>query len=37
LRDATGSFSAGLFYVTALLAVSIVLILIVSRLRPVTA
>ena len=37
LRDATGSFSAGLFYVTALLAVSIVLILIVSRLRPVAA
>jgi MFS transporter, ACS family, 4-hydroxyphenylacetate permease len=37
LRDATGSFSAGLFYVTALLAVSILLILIVSRLRPVTA
>jgi MFS transporter, ACS family, 4-hydroxyphenylacetate permease len=33
LRDATGNFNAGLFYVTALLAVSIVLILIVPRLR----
>jgi len=31
LRDATGNFSAGLFYVTALLAVSIVLVLIVTR------
>ena len=37
LRDLTGSFSAGLFYVTALMAVSIVLVLIVSRLRPATA
>jgi ACS family 4-hydroxyphenylacetate permease-like MFS transporter len=37
LRDATGNFSAGLFYVTALLAVAIVLILIVSRLRPAAA
>ncbi len=36
LRDLTGSFSAGLFYVTALMAVSIVLVLIVSRLRPAT-
>ena len=35
LRDATGNFSAGLFYVTALLAVSIVLVLVVSRLRSV--
>jgi ACS family 4-hydroxyphenylacetate permease-like MFS transporter len=33
LRDATGNFSAGLFYVTALLAVSIVLVLIVTRWR----
>jgi MFS transporter, ACS family, 4-hydroxyphenylacetate permease len=31
LRDATGNFSAGLFYVTGLLAVSIVLVLIVTR------
>ena len=37
LRDATGNFSAGLFYVTALLAVSIVLVLIVPRLRSVAA
>jgi MFS transporter, ACS family, 4-hydroxyphenylacetate permease len=37
LRDATGNFNAGLFYVTALLAVSIVLILIVPRLRSVAA
>jgi ACS family 4-hydroxyphenylacetate permease-like MFS transporter len=37
LRDLTGNFSAGLFYVTALLAVSIALVLIVSRLRPVAA
>jgi ACS family 4-hydroxyphenylacetate permease-like MFS transporter len=37
LRDATGNFSAGLFYVTALLAVAIVLVLIFSRLRPVAA
>jgi ACS family 4-hydroxyphenylacetate permease-like MFS transporter len=37
LRDATGNFSAGLFYVTALLAVSIVLVLVVSRLRSVPA
>jgi len=37
LRDLTGNFSAGLFYVTALLAVCIVLILIVSRLRPAQA
>jgi ACS family 4-hydroxyphenylacetate permease-like MFS transporter len=37
LRDLTGNFSAGLFYVTALLAISIVLVLIVSRLRPVAA
>lgn len=37
LRDATGNFSAGLFYVTALLIVSIVLILIVPRLRSVVA
>ena len=36
LRDLTGNFSAGLFYVTALLVVSIALVLIVSRLRPVT-
>ena len=35
LRDLTGNFSAGLFYVTALLVVSIVLVLIVSRLRTV--
>jgi ACS family 4-hydroxyphenylacetate permease-like MFS transporter len=35
LRDLTGNFSAGLFYVTALLVVSIALVLIVSRLRPV--
>jgi MFS transporter, ACS family, 4-hydroxyphenylacetate permease len=34
LRDLTGNFSAGLFYVTALLAVSIVLVLTVARLRP---
>ena len=34
LRDLTGNFSAGLFYVTALLAVCIALILMVSRLRP---
>jgi ACS family 4-hydroxyphenylacetate permease-like MFS transporter len=33
LRDLTGNFSAGLFYVTGLLAVSILLVLIVSRLR----
>jgi ACS family 4-hydroxyphenylacetate permease-like MFS transporter len=31
LRDATGNFSAGLFYVTGLLVVSIVLVLIVTR------
>jgi ACS family 4-hydroxyphenylacetate permease-like MFS transporter len=37
LRDLTGSFSAGLFYVTALLVVSIALVLIVSRLRAVAA
>lgn len=37
LRDATGNFSAGLFYVTALLAVSIALVLIVPRLRTVAA
>jgi len=37
LRDTTGNFSAGLFYVTALLAVSIVLILTVARLRSVAA
>jgi ACS family 4-hydroxyphenylacetate permease-like MFS transporter len=37
LRDLTGNFSAGLFYVTALLVVSIALVLIVSRLRPVAA
>jgi MFS transporter, ACS family, 4-hydroxyphenylacetate permease len=37
LRDATGNFSAGLFYVTALLAVSIVLVLIASRLRSAAA
>ncbi|SDT59817.1 MFS transporter [Bradyrhizobium canariense] len=37
LRDATGNFNAGLFYVTALLAVSIVLVLIVPRLRAVAA
>jgi ACS family 4-hydroxyphenylacetate permease-like MFS transporter len=37
LRDATGNFSAGLIYVTALLAVSIVLILIVPRRRSVAA
>jgi MFS transporter, ACS family, 4-hydroxyphenylacetate permease len=36
LRDLTGNFSAGLFYVTALMAVSIMLVLIVSRLRPAT-
>lgn len=36
LRDLTGNFSAGLFYVTALLAVSIALVLIASRLRSVT-
>jgi MFS transporter, ACS family, 4-hydroxyphenylacetate permease len=35
LRDATGNFSAGLFYVTALLAVSIALVLTVPRLRSV--
>jgi MFS transporter, ACS family, 4-hydroxyphenylacetate permease len=35
LRDLTGNFSAGLFYVTALLVVSIALVLMVSRLRPV--
>jgi ACS family 4-hydroxyphenylacetate permease-like MFS transporter len=34
LRDLTGNFSAGLFYVTALLVVSIVLVLTVARLRP---
>ena len=37
LRDATGNFSAGLFYVTALLAISIALILTVARLRAVAA
>ncbi|MDB5611715.1 MAG: hpaX [Bradyrhizobium sp.] len=37
LRDTTGNFSAGLFYVTALLAVSIVLVLVVPRLRSVAA
>ena len=37
LRDLTGNFSAGLFYVTALLVVSIVLVLIVSRFRTVAA
>jgi MFS transporter, ACS family, 4-hydroxyphenylacetate permease len=37
LRDLTGNFSAGLFYVTALLVVSIARVLIVSRLRPVAA
>jgi MFS transporter, ACS family, 4-hydroxyphenylacetate permease len=37
LRDLTGNFSAGLFYVTALLAVSIVLVLTVARLRPSAA
>jgi MFS transporter, ACS family, 4-hydroxyphenylacetate permease len=37
LRDLTGNFSAGLFYVTALLAVSIALVLIVSRLGPKVA
>jgi len=34
LRDLTGNFSAGLFYVTALLVVSILLVLTVARLRP---
>jgi ACS family 4-hydroxyphenylacetate permease-like MFS transporter len=34
LRDASGNFSAGLFYVAALLGVSILLILFVARLRP---
>jgi ACS family 4-hydroxyphenylacetate permease-like MFS transporter len=33
LRDLTGNFSAGLFYVTGLLAVSIMLVITVSRLR----
>jgi ACS family 4-hydroxyphenylacetate permease-like MFS transporter len=37
LRDATGNFSAGLFYVTALLVLSIALVLIVPRLRSVAA
>jgi MFS transporter, ACS family, 4-hydroxyphenylacetate permease len=37
LRDLTGSFSAGLFYVTALLVVAMALIRIVSRLRPAAA
>ncbi len=37
LRDATGNFSAGLFYVTALLMLSIALVLIVPRLRSVAA
>jgi ACS family 4-hydroxyphenylacetate permease-like MFS transporter len=37
LRDLTGNFSVGLFYVTALLVVSIALILIVSPLRVVAA
>ncbi len=37
LRDLTGSFSAGLFYVAALMAVAIVLVLIVARLRPAGA
>lgn len=37
LRDLTGNFSAGLFYVTALLVVSIVLVLTVARLRPIAA
>ncbi len=37
LRDLTGNFSAGLFYVTALLVVSIVLVLTVARLRPSAA
>lgn len=37
LRDATGNFSAGLFYVTALLILSIALVLIVPRLRSVAA
>jgi MFS transporter, ACS family, 4-hydroxyphenylacetate permease len=37
LRDLTGNFSAGLFYATALLVVSIVLVLTVARLRPSVA
>ncbi len=37
LRDLTGNFSAGLMFITALLVVAMVLVLAVSRARPVIA